>query len=233
MSEKSYDVGDEVVAVVDEFIAYHKQSDSKGDKESLNSLALVSKVLLILTFVCGALLMLSGKVPAIGNVVLQPEYRVWFLLFLLFSLIVMFAMIVVEYKLSGNFLKNTELEMLVMTQDTIKSEAIFFERLSKYSLTSLRHVQYRFNAVCEKGNSLIGLFVGFIAKTGIIPAVVVIILAILNVGEKTNISALEYIAFFVVIFYVLMFRMMMVVIQYKSYSETLSFYIENYRKESN
>ena len=231
LSEKSYEVGDEAVAVIDEFIAFHKQSDSKGDKESLNSLSHISRILTAFVFICGTVLVFAGKYPPFGNVVLQPNYRVWFLVFLLFSLIVLVAFISVEYKLSGNFLKNTELDMLDATRDVLKREATFFENLSKYSLTSLKHVQYRFNAVCEKGNSIIGLFVGFIGKTGIIPAVAIIILAIFNVGEKTNISAFEYIAFFTVIFYVLMFRLMLVIIQYKSYSDALSFYIENYRDE--
>ena len=33
LGENSYQVGDEVVAVVDEFIAYHKKADSLVDKE--------------------------------------------------------------------------------------------------------------------------------------------------------------------------------------------------------
>lgn len=230
MSSKSYEVGEEVVAVVDEFIALYKTADAKDDNDSLNSLGRVSTILTILVFVCGALVMLSGLVPSIGSVLLQPEYRVFYFVFLLFFIIVMVAFVTVEYKLSGNFFKNTELEIFEMTRGAIKSEAVFFDGLSIYSLESLKHVQYRFNAVSEKSNSLIGLIVGFIGKTGIIPAIALIIVAILNVGEKTNFSALEYIAFFAVVIYVLMFRMMMVVIQNKSYSDMLNFYIENYRE---
>ncbi len=151
--------------------------------------------------------MLLGNFPSIGSVALQPEYRS-----------------------SGGFFKNTELNLLKGSRETIRNEAVFFEELSKYSLTALKHVQYRFNAVSEKGNSMIGLVVGFIGKTGIIPAVALIILAIFNVGEKTGFSALGYLAFSAVVMYLLMFRLMLVVIQYKSYSNILNFHLENYRK---
>jgi len=227
----SYEVGDEVVAVVDEFIVYHKTADAIVEKESLSRLSCVSKMLFFITLFCGVVLMLVGNFSSISNVVLQPEFRVYYFLFLLFSLVSTVVLIGVQYKLTGNFLKNTELQILNDSRDTIKREAIFFDGLSKYSLTALEHVQYRFNAMSEKGNSMIGLFVGFIGKTGIIPAVVLIIVAILNVGEKAGFSVIGHIAFFAVIMYFLMFRMMLVVIQCKSYSEILNFYIENYRKE--
>ena len=145
----SYEVGDEVVAVVDEFIAYYKQSDAEVQKESLNSLSYLSKALFVLTVVCGIIVLSVGKFTSIGSVVLQPEYRVLYFLFLLFTLVVFVGLFVDEYKLSARFVKNTELELLNDSRDTIKREAEFFNQLSQYSLISLKHVQHRFNLLVK------------------------------------------------------------------------------------
>ena len=85
LGENDYEVGDEVVAVVDEFIAYFKEGDDRNDKDSLNSLSFVSKVLLIVTLFCGVAFVVIGNFTSVGNVVFQPEYRIFFFLFLLFT----------------------------------------------------------------------------------------------------------------------------------------------------
>jgi len=225
-------LSDDVVAIVDEFIRYRKSGGTYHEKEGYNSLSKVSSILLWLTVVSWVLLMVILNTSLKDTVSVSGEYRVIYYLFALFVLIILSASVWVEYQLSREFFKDVVLDHLNASRDRVHDEVLFFARLSKYSLLSLKHVQFRFNESNEFGNSLVGLFVGFISKTGIIPAVILLILAILNVNDQTSISIFGYLSFASIVIYFISFKVMMVVMKYKSYSDMLGFYIENYRNES-